>query len=79
MATDKNGDRKRFYREQEKPALGTLLDRQPPYSQDAEIGVLGSMMLMPVNIDDLATEISSEDFYFEANQLLFQTFIYSLK
>ena len=43
-----------YRRKDEKPQVGALLGRQPPYSQDAEIGVLGSMMLMPANIDELA-------------------------
>ncbi len=63
---------RKFYRKDDKPQVGALLDRQPPFSQDAEIGVLGSMLLMPTNIDELATELKAEDFYFEANQLLFQ-------
>ncbi len=50
----------------------SLLDRQPPFSQEAEIGVLGSMMLLPTNIDDVATELRVDDFYFDANRVLFQ-------
>jgi len=75
LETGKTQGRRRnqqFRRKDEKPQVGALLDRQPPYSQDAEIGVLGSMLLMPLNIDDLATEISADDFYFEANRLLFE-------
>lgn len=49
-----------------------LLDRQPPYSQEAEVGVLGSMMLLPTNIDDIATELRASDFYFDANRTLFE-------
>lgn len=55
--------------------MSALLERQPPYSQDSEIGVLGSMMLMPTNIDDVAIELRAEDFYFEANQILFQQLV----
>ena len=60
MDTDKqygkNGRRqfgKNFQRKDDKPQIAALLDRQPPYSQDSEVGVLGSMMLMPTNIDDV--------------------------
>ncbi len=53
------------------PDLG-LLDRQPPYSYEAEIGVLGSMMLLPTNIDDIATELRADDFYFDSNRTLFE-------
>jgi replicative DNA helicase len=70
--SDRRRAQGKFRRKDQKPPVGALLERQPPYSQEAEIGVLGSMMLMPVNIDDLATCLHAEDFYYEANQLLFQ-------
>ncbi len=82
MDTDKqygkNGRRqfgKNFQRKDDKPQIAALLDRQPPYSQDSEVGVLGSMMLMPTNIDDVAVDLRAEDFYFEANKVLFQTLV----
>ena len=74
----KNGRRqfgKNFQRKDDKPQIAALLDRQPPYSQDSEVGVLGSMMLMPTNIDDVAVDLRAEDFYFEANKVLFQTLV----
>jgi replicative DNA helicase len=49
----------------------SLLDRQPPYSLEAEVAVLGSMLLMPTTIDDVATELRAADFHFDANQALF--------
>lgn len=48
-----------------------ILDRQPPYSSEAEIAVLGSMLLDPSAIDDVATLLRPADFYFESNQLLY--------
>lgn len=51
---------------------GALLNRQPPHSLEAELGVLGSMMLLPSNIDDVATELRASDFYFDANRTLYQ-------
>ena len=48
-----------------------LLDRQPPFSLEAETGVLGSLMLMPDACDDVVNIIRKEDFYDEANSKLF--------
>ena len=49
-----------------------LMDRQPPFSQEAEIGVLGSMLLLPTVIDDVVTELRADDFYFDANVTLYE-------
>ena len=70
-SSEKGKGNRKFRRKDQKPGVADLLDRQPPYSQDAEIGVLGSMMLQPSNIDDVATTLRAGDFYFEANQLLY--------
>jgi len=49
-----------------------ILDRQPPFDLDAEVGVLGSILLMPDVCDDVAMILRPEDFYDDANQRLFQ-------
>ena len=68
----RNAKRNQFRRKDEKPDVGALLDRQPPFSFEAEIGALGSMMLLPENIDEIATELRADDFYFDANRTLFE-------
>ena len=54
-----------------KRVASELLDRQPPYSLEAEAGVLGSMMLNPDVCDDVALILRPEDFYDDANRRLF--------
>lgn len=49
-----------------------LFDRQPPFDLTAESGVLGSMMLMPDVIDDVALELRADDFYDDANRRVFE-------
>ena len=48
-----------------------VLDRQPPHNLDAELGVLGSILLKPDVCDEIATLIRHEDFYDETHGLLF--------
>ena len=39
------------------------LDRQLPYDLDAEMGVLGSVLLMPEACDEIALEVRADDFF----------------
>lgn len=48
-----------------------ILDRQPPCSLEAERGVLGSILLLPLVCDDVALILRPEDFYDEANRTLY--------
>ncbi|MHB0957599.1 MAG: replicative DNA helicase [Pirellulaceae bacterium] len=48
-----------------------ILDRQPPQNLDAELGVLGSILLKPDVCDEIASLIRHEDFYDETHGLLF--------
>ncbi len=48
-----------------------ILDRQPPHHLEAELGVLGSILLKPDVCDDIASILRREDFYDETHQLLF--------
>ncbi len=48
-----------------------LLDRQPPCNLEAERGVLGSILLLPVVCDDVALILRPEDFYSDANRTLY--------
>lgn len=61
--------RKKFTR-RDKPAA--TIDRQPPFNLEAEIGVIGSMMLMPDVCDDIVNLIRPDDFYDDAHRILFQ-------
>jgi replicative DNA helicase len=48
------------------------LEREPPVNLEAEIGVLGSIMLLPEVIDDVALIVRPDDFYDDANRKLFK-------
>ena len=48
-----------------------ILDRQPPFNLDAEMGVLGCMMLSPDAIDDIVLMLRPDDFYDDAHRKLF--------
>ena len=69
MATADKPYKSRRKREAEPERL--TLDRQPPYSEEAEVAVLGSIMLMPDVCDDIVMIIRADDFYDEAHQKLF--------
>jgi replicative DNA helicase len=49
-----------------------LLDRQPPCNLDAEMGLLGSILLDPQVIDDVAPVVRVADFFDDANGRLFE-------
>ena len=54
-----------------KPVTSEILDRQPPFNLDAEMGVLGSIMLSPEACDDIALTLRPDDFYDDAHRKLF--------
>lgn len=49
--------------------------RQPPYDNDAEMGVLGAMLLSPTTVIDILDILTPEDFYRPSHQLIFQAII----
>ncbi len=49
-----------------------ILDRLPPQSMEAEQGVVGSMLLDSTACDDVANEVSAEDFYDSRNSTLYR-------
>src|SRR5437016_13541158 len=51
--------------------LTELMDRQPPFDLQAEIGVLGSIVLLPDVLDDVALTLRPDDFYDDAHRKLF--------
>jgi replicative DNA helicase len=48
-----------------------ILDRLPPQNLDAERGVLGSILLLPLVCDDVALIVRPEDFYDDANRIIY--------
>ena len=48
-----------------------ILDRQPPCNLEAELGVVGSILLVPDVCDDVATILCADDFYGDAHRTLF--------
>ena len=54
-----------------KASAAEILHRQPPMDLDAEMGVLGSILLMPEVCDDLAS-LRADDFYDDANRVIYQ-------
>ena len=40
-----------------------LLERMPPYSEEAEMAVLGSVLIEPNRLDDVASWLDADDFY----------------
>ena len=49
-----------------------VFDRELPFNLEAEIGVLGSMVLLPDTCDDVINICHADDFYDPAHQCLFQ-------
>ncbi|MCA9217964.1 MAG: replicative DNA helicase, partial [Planctomycetales bacterium] len=49
-----------------------IFDRQPPYSKEAEMAVLGSILQRPEVCDEVAMILRPTDFYVTAHQLLFE-------
>lgn len=52
-----------------------VLERRPPMNLDAEVGVLGSIFLLPEVCDEIAMILRPKDFYDDANQRLFRTML----
>lgn len=49
-----------------------ILQREPPFDREAEMGVLGSILLMPESCDDIAS-LRADDFYDDANRIIYGT------
>jgi replicative DNA helicase len=54
------------------PPSPPLFDRAPPFDPEAEIGVLGSIMLLPDVCDDVALLLRPDDFHDDAHRKIFQ-------
>lgn len=53
------------------PNSADILERSPPFDLNAEMGVLGSVLLSPDCCDDVALVIREEDFYDDAHRKLY--------
>lgn len=51
----------------------TMLDRQPPWDSEAEHAALGSMLLDPQQIDEVALIIRPDEFFDETNRTICET------
>jgi replicative DNA helicase len=69
-----SSDESNFYpdRKKKKPktSAAEILQRELPFDLEAEMGVLGSILLMPIVCDEIAT-LKADDFYDEANQKIY--------
>ncbi len=52
------------------PSAAEILQRQPPFDLEAEMGVLGSILLLPEVSDDIAS-LKADDFYDDANRKIY--------
>lgn len=48
-----------------------ILKRQPPFDLESEMGVLGSILILPQVLDDIATILRADDFFDDANRKLY--------
>ena len=57
---------------QEERRMFDLVDQQPPFDLQAEISLLGSILLMPEVCDEVVPLIRTEDFYDASNAVLYR-------
>jgi replicative DNA helicase len=71
-----NGRRQRRDGDFRGPESGfEAIERRPPSNPDAEVGVLGSIFLLPECCDEIAMILRPPDFYSDANQRLFSNML----
>lgn len=58
-------------RKEAEPTVGEILQRRPPFDLEAEMGVLGSILLMPEVCDEIAS-LRADDFYDDANRKIYE-------
>ncbi len=59
-----------FRRKKREPSAAEVLQREPPFDLEAEMGVLGSILLMPEISDEIAS-LRADDFYSDANRKIY--------
>jgi replicative DNA helicase len=57
-------------KKKDKASAVEILQREPPFDLEAEMGVLGSILLIPEVCDDIAS-LKADDFYSDANQKIY--------
>lgn len=65
------GDPVRRSSDRQVTQLSDLAGRVPPHSIEAEMAVLGSILLDPRVLDDVATQLVADDFYVEAHRKIY--------
>ncbi|TWU48789.1 Replicative DNA helicase [Rubripirellula tenax] len=60
----------RFKKKKNEPTAAEVLQREPPFDLEAEMGVLGSVLLLPSICDEIAS-LKAEDFYSDANRKIY--------
>jgi replicative DNA helicase len=69
MTEDRRNERRRI------PVTSEILDRQPPFDLNAEMCVIGSMMLATDFGEQILTKVRGEDFYDDANRGIFEAIV----
>ncbi len=70
MSDYERSDRKQEFKKKRPQSAAEILQRQPPYDLEAEMGVLGSILILPEVCDDIAS-LRADDFYDDANRILY--------
>jgi replicative DNA helicase len=55
--------------------MGTDLDRLPPQNLEAELALLGALLIDPSAVDDVAPLLKAEDFYRDAHREVFEAIL----
>jgi replicative DNA helicase len=55
-----------------KTSYNDIIQRQPPVSYEAEVSVLGSILMMPDVCDEVVLRLRTDEFYDDANRKLFE-------
>lgn len=64
-------DERNSRRKKPEPSAAEILQRQPPFDLEAEMGVIGSILLLPEVCDDIAS-LRADDFYDDANRKIYE-------
>ncbi|TWU51204.1 replicative DNA helicase [Rubripirellula reticaptiva] len=60
----------RFKKKKNEPTTAEVLMREPPFDEEAEMGVIGSVLLLPSICDEIAS-LKADDFYNDANRKIY--------
>ncbi|KLU01556.1 Replicative DNA helicase [Rhodopirellula islandica] len=71
MIADNKFDGPHRGKKEKKATTSEILARQQPFDREAEMGVIGSVLLMPDICDEIAS-LKADDFYDEANQIIYR-------